>query len=314
MTSSYLGKTTRVNGPSTTTYPIGTFIDDWTFTDEYGSLDANNGRFCVTPEFPDGTYAYFITVDVNGDPRFPYILGNEYYSLPLDSNYNSAISQDDIPIKANRYRTGDVEKNGDKTIVLIDDVKRGSVSSASIVSSSNNFTVGSKLVIDNSDTDGYGAEGEVETVKGRTVSSIESQDTKALYVNLVSTAYLFDGDTITQAGTGATGSIVGNVFSAKKFALRDVSGTFNSTDVLSSNTKVISLILDQDSSYTKGSTISLSDGITAPVASGVILETTSSQNTVKVRVTLDGFVVSDNLFLTSSDSVSYTHLTLPTKA
>ena len=61
MTSSYLGKTTRVNGPSTTTYPIGTFIDDWTFTDEYGSLDANNGRFCVTPEFPDGTYAYFIT-------------------------------------------------------------------------------------------------------------------------------------------------------------------------------------------------------------------------------------------------------------
>ena len=306
MTSSYLGKTTRVNGPSTTTYPIGTFIDDWTFTDEYGSLDANNGRFCVTPEFPDGTYAYFITVDVNGDPRFPYILGNEYYSLPLDSNYNSAISQDDIPIKANRYRTGDVEKNGDKTIVLIDDVKRGSVSSASIVSSSNNFTVGSKLVIDNSDTDGYGAEGEVETVKGRTVSSIESQDTKALYVNLVSTAYLFDGDTITQAGTGATGSIVGNVFSAKKFALRDVSGTFNSTDVLSSNTKVISLILDQDSSYTKGSTISLSDGITAPVASGVILETTSSQNTVKVRVTLDGFVVSDNLFLTSSDLINTT--------
>ena len=306
MTSSYIGNTTRVDGPSTTTYPIGTFIDDWTYTDEYGSLDANNGRFCVTPEFPDGTYAYFITVDVNGDPRFPYILGNEYYSLPLDSNYNSSISQDDIPIRANRYRSGDVEKNGDLTKALIDDVKRGSVSSASIVSSGNNFRVGLPLVIDDSGTDGYGVQGEVESVKGRTVSSIESQDTKALYVDLVSTAYLFNGDTITQSGTGATGSIVGDVFSAQQFALRSVTGTFNSTDVLSSNTKVISLILDQDSSYTKGANLVLSDGVNAPVANGVVLETTSSQNTVKVRVTLDGYTVSDTLFLTSSDLINTT--------
>ena len=26
-------------------------------------LDENNGRFCVTPEFPNGTYAYFSTIN-----------------------------------------------------------------------------------------------------------------------------------------------------------------------------------------------------------------------------------------------------------
>ena len=26
-------------------------------------LDENNGRFCVTPEYPNGTYAYFATFD-----------------------------------------------------------------------------------------------------------------------------------------------------------------------------------------------------------------------------------------------------------
>ena len=28
-------------------------------------LDIHNGRFCITPEYPEGTYAYFATVDEN---------------------------------------------------------------------------------------------------------------------------------------------------------------------------------------------------------------------------------------------------------
>ena len=306
MVSSYSKNTSRVGGPSTTTYPIGTFINDWTYIDESGSLDANNGRYCVTPEFPEGTYAYFITVNSTGAPVFPYILGNNYYSLPLDSNYNSLISQDDIPVKAKRLRTPNIDNNGDLTIALIDDVKRGDIKSASIFNSGSNFSVGSKLVIDDSDTEGYGAAGEVDSVKGKDVVSINSQSTKVLYVELASNAYLFDGDTITQANTGATGTIVGNVFTSKDFALDSVSGTFSSTDVLSSSTKVISLLVDKDSSYTKGAILSLSDGIAAPVAKGEVLEGTTAQNTVKIKVTDTGFSVSDSLFLTSSDLIDTT--------
>ena len=118
-----------------------------------------------------------------------------------------------------------------------------------------------------------------------------------MYIELSNNAYLFDTDTITQATTGATGEIVGNVFTAKKFALRNVSGTFNSTDVLSSNTKVINLILDKKSSYSKSATLSFSDGIAAPVATGTVLETTNDQNSVKIKVLTGNFTVSTTLFL-----------------
>lgn len=45
----------------------GTYVADYEFVDGLGDLDQCNGRWCVTPEFPDGTYAYFLT------DQWPYI-------------------------------------------------------------------------------------------------------------------------------------------------------------------------------------------------------------------------------------------------
>ena len=47
--------------PSTAVYPEGFFIEDFTHKEvnDNAVLDKNNGRFCVTPEYPNGTYAYF---------------------------------------------------------------------------------------------------------------------------------------------------------------------------------------------------------------------------------------------------------------
>lgn len=47
----------------------GAFVNDYEFVEEIGDLDECNGRFCVTPEFPDGTYAYFLTSDFPVVPR-----------------------------------------------------------------------------------------------------------------------------------------------------------------------------------------------------------------------------------------------------
>ncbi len=41
-------------------------------------LDRYNGRFCVTPDYPLGTYAYFVTIDTNNSPAYPYILGRQF--------------------------------------------------------------------------------------------------------------------------------------------------------------------------------------------------------------------------------------------
>ena len=140
----------------------------------------------------------------------------------------------------------------------------------------------------------------------KTVDSLESQETKSLFVQLRQTAYLFDGDTITQSNSGATGIIVRNVFTSDKFALRNVTGDFNSTDTLSSSTDVVSLILDNNSSYTKGAILSLGDGLTPPVAKGEILEETNSQNSVKIKIIEGTFTPSDNLFLSSSNLIDTT--------
>ncbi|PQO44087.1 YHYH protein [Blastopirellula marina] len=39
----------------------GTFLADYQFVSGQGDLDECNGRYCVTPDFPEGTYAYFLT-------------------------------------------------------------------------------------------------------------------------------------------------------------------------------------------------------------------------------------------------------------
>jgi hypothetical protein len=78
--------TSYVNG--STTYSIGRYVGDYDFLGDRGQtqgstgtfdLDQYNGRTCVTPEYPGGTYAYFVTNDASGNPAFPYMLGKQYY-------------------------------------------------------------------------------------------------------------------------------------------------------------------------------------------------------------------------------------------
>ena len=43
-----------------------------------GDVDRLNGRYCKTPDYPNGTYAYFITETDSEQPAFPYIMGPEF--------------------------------------------------------------------------------------------------------------------------------------------------------------------------------------------------------------------------------------------
>ena len=47
----------------------GTFLADYEYVKGLGDLDECNGRFGVTPEFPEGTYAYFLTSEWPVIPR-----------------------------------------------------------------------------------------------------------------------------------------------------------------------------------------------------------------------------------------------------
>lgn len=47
--------------PSVALIPMGTFSQDYEYIEGSGELDECNGRFAVTPEFPQGVYHYYVT-------------------------------------------------------------------------------------------------------------------------------------------------------------------------------------------------------------------------------------------------------------
>ncbi len=74
-------------GPAISTqYPLGLYLEDFEFIAGLGDLDVHNGRFGKTPDYPDGTYAYFVTLDNQGQPAYPYLLGPTYYGTVQPGN------------------------------------------------------------------------------------------------------------------------------------------------------------------------------------------------------------------------------------
>ncbi len=93
-------RTTYANGTSVTpgppvnsTYPLGYFREDYQYnpassaTPDY--LDEHNGRFCKTPEFPNGTYCYFTTVNASWNSAYPYAVGPTFYGIKTAARVNS---------------------------------------------------------------------------------------------------------------------------------------------------------------------------------------------------------------------------------
>ncbi len=109
MVSSYAitnpSATTRTNGPAVNaTYPLGCFMEDYSFSvANGGDLDFRNGRFCITPEYPTGTYAYFVTLDASLNPAFPYTMYKSYYGIVQAGNTGPTGSHNTIPGTAVQY-------------------------------------------------------------------------------------------------------------------------------------------------------------------------------------------------------------------
>ncbi len=61
------------------TYALGSYLEDYEYSSSIGDLDACNGRFGKTPEYPNGIYAYFTTVSSTFLPVYPFVIGPCYY-------------------------------------------------------------------------------------------------------------------------------------------------------------------------------------------------------------------------------------------
>ena len=190
----------KSNRPPESIFPEGFFVEDYTHYDlsDETVLDENNGRFCVTPEFPEGTYAYFatintLTVDSSGPflnfkrPAFPYLIGENFKAIPNKFNFDAASNQDLYNLNGTDYLRntdpynlidGDLNytylplPNNLNQKVHITSSSPGTLGSIGISTGGDNYKVGEEIVFDNSLTQGEGAIARVERLKGRSINSV----------------------------------------------------------------------------------------------------------------------------------------------
>ena len=84
-------------------YPLGAFLEDYAYVAGSGDLDEHNGRFCVTPEYPEGSYAYFVTLTESLLPAYPYVIGPTYRGTVPGGNTGPQSGHFTIPADATTY-------------------------------------------------------------------------------------------------------------------------------------------------------------------------------------------------------------------
>lgn len=94
-------------GPTVSTdFPRGRYVEDYEWASGVGDLDQYNGRFTVTPEFPSGTYAYYVTIDANGIPAFPFVIAGQYRGSVGSGFSSNGASSATTYFNAGTYATG----------------------------------------------------------------------------------------------------------------------------------------------------------------------------------------------------------------
>jgi hypothetical protein len=167
--------------------PLGFFVEDYKYTNS-GDLDENNGRFGKTPEFPNGVYAYFATINPTSfTSQFPYFIGNKYRSNTINENStlnqtfnfnNSNLLRNTLPYKvSDNYAKNDfiIETNEiTSQESIVETVSEGFVSSFDIINSGSDYKVNDVLNFDDTNTGGGGLIARVSSIEGKDITKIDT--------------------------------------------------------------------------------------------------------------------------------------------
>ena len=97
------GSTASSAGPSIASQALGKYYEDYEYVSGSGDLDQYNGRFCVTPEYPSGTYCYFTSLDSSLNPFFPYFIGDYFYGVVQSGNMGPSGGNNAVPGTATQF-------------------------------------------------------------------------------------------------------------------------------------------------------------------------------------------------------------------
>ena len=241
----------KASRPPQNKFPVGFFIEDFTYSDigNQSTLDQNNGRFCITPEYPNGTYAYFATIEEgNADsagafagykrPKFPYLVGENFKSTPNKFNFSSYSNQDQYELDGwsrNTVFYNLIEGNLNYEYVYIPNKlsqtltikagKPGIIDNIGITTGGDLYQVGDSVVFDNTGTDGNRASAKVSWVEGKSLSNISvatstvsgvevyASDQKGEYILWSTTPHQFQtNDLVKVSGLSTTSSKIGGEY------------------------------------------------------------------------------------------------------
>jgi len=194
----------RITSSNRPPFAQGFFVNDYIFNSK-GDLDKHNGRFCVTPEYPNGTYAYFTTissgsVESTGPflgfklPQFPYFIGDQYKSAPIEFNFKRQSNQDEFDLVSENLSRNVTPYNltsqtQEYPYVLnpnkiqnhdseIESINSGSIENIKITKKGIDYKVNDAVIFDNSGTTGYGAAAKVSRVEGVSVNGVSVASTQ----------------------------------------------------------------------------------------------------------------------------------------
>lgn len=162
-------------------YQDGFFVQDYQYSYLIGDLDEYNGKYLVTQEFPNGTYAYFST------NNYPYVIGNKFKNNPILQNYDGQFDQNinfeniDIVrnigpyfINSNQSSYGllnSVDKKYKQDFIVTKTLSSG-INSITIYNPGKDYKVNDSINFNNQNTEGTGVSAIISRVKGKDISEI----------------------------------------------------------------------------------------------------------------------------------------------
>lgn len=175
--------------PTGTMFPQGFFIQDYKYDSLVGDLDEYNGKYIINDDFPDGTYAYFFTVDVDINnksiPQYPYVISDRfkghYNKDNYEPNFNQSLDLGDLGLIRNTsayylnsntsyYNLIDRVSEKYKQDFIVKTIGSSGIDSVFIYQSGDNYKVGDVINFGGVD-EGTGVYASVFELQGKTIDS-----------------------------------------------------------------------------------------------------------------------------------------------
>ncbi len=210
MVSGYVRDNDIINSINRPVLVSGSFVEDFVFTGE-GDLDVHNGRWCITPEYPNGVYAYFATIDSGStqssgvffnykEPQFPYLIGHIFKSVPNEFNFDKSSNVNDYDLNSSEWfrNTTPYKLNEEyaeypglfqpnkevNSKLLVKRVSKGEIEGYTVELPGDNYKINDKVTFVSQDG-ARPASAKVSTILGKEVSSVSVASTNISGIEII---------------------------------------------------------------------------------------------------------------------------------